>query len=134
MRAIAEQMARLAGPDSASADEMPTTAQNFIDLAEAGIRVVTTRHEGAAAFMAEALSQSTGRPQIVAVSRAVGAANARNPIAIIVPCHRVVGADGTLTGYGGGLDVKRRLLSLEGVELVAFVDTAAAESRTRAPV
>jgi acetolactate synthase I/II/III large subunit len=46
------------------------------DLAEAGIRVVTTRHEGGAAFMAEALSQSTGRPQIVAASRAVGAANA----------------------------------------------------------
>jgi acetolactate synthase-1/2/3 large subunit len=46
------------------------------DLAEAGIRVVTTRHEGGAAFMAEALAQSTGRPQIVAVSRAVGTANA----------------------------------------------------------
>lgn len=46
------------------------------DLAEAGIRVVTTRHEGSAAFMAEALAQSTGRPQIVAASRAVGAANA----------------------------------------------------------
>jgi acetolactate synthase-1/2/3 large subunit len=46
------------------------------DIAEAGIRVVTTRHEGGAAFMAEALSQSTGRPQVVATSRAVGAANA----------------------------------------------------------
>jgi methylated-DNA-[protein]-cysteine S-methyltransferase len=45
--------------------------------------------------------------------RAVGAANGRNPIAIIVPCHRVIGADGSLTGFGGGLDIKTRLLALE---------------------
>jgi methylated-DNA-[protein]-cysteine S-methyltransferase len=47
-------------------------------------------------------------------ARAVGVANARNPIAIIVPCHRVIGADGSLTGYGGGLQRKRFLLDLEG--------------------
>ncbi len=47
-------------------------------------------------------------------SRAVGLANGRNPIAIIIPCHRVIGADGSLVGYGGGLDRKRRLLELEG--------------------
>lgn len=46
-------------------------------------------------------------------SRAVGLANGQNPISIIVPCHRVVGADGSLTGYGGGLDAKRWLLSHE---------------------
>ncbi|MDC2957674.1 methylated-DNA--[protein]-cysteine S-methyltransferase [Streptomyces gilvifuscus] len=46
-------------------------------------------------------------------SRAVGLANGRNPIGIIVPCHRVVGADGSLTGYGGGLPRKRRLLDFE---------------------
>jgi methylated-DNA-[protein]-cysteine S-methyltransferase len=46
--------------------------------------------------------------------RAVGAANGRNPIPIIVPCHRVIGADGTLTGFGGGLAIKARLLALEG--------------------
>jgi methylated-DNA-[protein]-cysteine S-methyltransferase len=51
-----------------------------------------------------------GKPH---ASRAVGAANGRNPIAVIVPCHRVIGADGTLTGYGGGLERKRILLDLE---------------------
>jgi O-6-methylguanine DNA methyltransferase len=46
--------------------------------------------------------------------RAVGMANNRNPIAIVVPCHRVIASDGTLCGYGGGLDLKRKLLELEG--------------------
>jgi methylated-DNA-[protein]-cysteine S-methyltransferase len=46
--------------------------------------------------------------------RAVAAANGANPIPIIIPCHRVIGADGSLTGYGGGLDVKKKLLELEG--------------------
>jgi len=50
----------------------------------------------------------------VRATRAVGAANGRNPIPIIVPCHRVVGADGSLTGFGGGLDRKRWLLEHEG--------------------
>jgi len=51
-----------------------------------------------------------GRPRAV---RAVGAANGRNPIPIIIPCHRVVGRDGALTGFGGGLDTKAALLRLE---------------------
>ena len=50
-------------------------------------------------------------------ARAVGAAVGRNPISVIVPCHRVVGADGSLTGYAGGLNRKERLLTLEGVPL-----------------
>jgi len=57
------------------------------------------------------VAQRIGKPQAV---RAVGAANGRNPIPIIVPCHRVIGADGSLTGFGGGLPAKRFLLSLEG--------------------
>ena len=52
-----------------------------------------------------------GRPS---ASRAVGAANGRNPLSIVVPCHRVVGADGSLTGYAGGLAAKRWLLAHEG--------------------
>jgi methylated-DNA-[protein]-cysteine S-methyltransferase len=56
------------------------------------------------------LAARIGQPAAV---RAVGLANGRNPIAIVVPCHRVIGADGSLTGYGGGLDRKRYLLGLE---------------------
>lgn len=57
-----------------------------------------------------ALAAQIDRPK---ASRAVGLANGRNPIAIIVPCHRVIGADGGLTGYGGGVERKRWLLALE---------------------
>lgn len=56
------------------------------------------------------IARLIGRP---AAARAVGMANGRNPIAVIVPCHRVVGANGALTGYGGGLERKRILLELE---------------------
>jgi methylated-DNA-[protein]-cysteine S-methyltransferase len=52
-----------------------------------------------------------------AASRAVGMANGRNPLAVVVPCHRVIGADGTLTGFGGGLERKRLLLELEAATL-----------------
>ena len=48
-------------------------------------------------------------------SRAVGMANGKNPIPIIVPCHRVIGKDGSLTGFGGGLDIKKQLLQLENI-------------------
>jgi methylated-DNA-[protein]-cysteine S-methyltransferase len=51
----------------------------------------------------------------VSASRAVGAANGANPIPVVLPCHRVIGADGTLTGYAGGLSRKQTLLHLEGV-------------------
>lgn len=61
-----------------------------------------------------ALAGRIGRPK---ASRAVGLANGRNPISIVVPCHRVIGADGSLTGYGGGLPRKRWLLNHEGVAI-----------------
>jgi len=60
------------------------------------------------------LAAQLNRPQAV---RAVGLANGSNPIAVVVPCHRVIGASGSLTGYGGGLDRKRWLLEHEGVDL-----------------
>jgi len=58
------------------------------------------------------LARRIGNPN---ASRAVGLANGRNPVSIVVPCHRVIGADGSLTGYGGGLSAKRWLLAHEGL-------------------
>jgi methylated-DNA-[protein]-cysteine S-methyltransferase len=60
------------------------------------------------------LADRIGRPTAV---RAVGLANGANPVAVVVPCHRVIGSDGSLTGYGGGLPRKRWLLALEGAPL-----------------
>ncbi len=57
------------------------------------------------------IAQAVGSPKAM---RAVGSANGNNPIAIFIPCHRVVGADGSLTGFGGGLEAKQLLLALEG--------------------
>lgn len=57
------------------------------------------------------IAQAIGSPKAM---RAVGLANGNNPLAIFIPCHRVVGSDGSLTGFGGGLDAKRYLLALEG--------------------
>ncbi|MFH1474402.1 MAG: methylated-DNA--[protein]-cysteine S-methyltransferase [Chloroflexota bacterium] len=62
------------------------------------------------------LAARLGRP---GAARAVGSAVARNPISVVVPCHRVVGADGTLTGYAGGLERKRALLVMEGAAVAA---------------
>lgn len=56
------------------------------------------------------IAQAVGNKK---ASRAVGAANNKNPIVIVIPCHRVIGKDGSLTGYGGGIDIKERLLELE---------------------
>jgi methylated-DNA-[protein]-cysteine S-methyltransferase len=59
------------------------------------------------------IAKRIGRPRAV---RAVGAANGRNPVSIVVPCHRLVGSTGQLTGFAGGLDTKARLLKLEGAK------------------
>ena len=58
------------------------------------------------------IARQIGRPK---ACRAVGAANGRNPIPIIVPCHRIIGSNGSLVGFGGGLGVKKALLRLEGI-------------------
>jgi len=68
------------------------------------------------------IASAIGRPNAF---RAVGQANHDNPIAIIVPCHRVLGADGTLTGYGGGLSTKEKLLRLEGATFRLKLKSAA---------
>ncbi len=60
------------------------------------------------------IAENIGNPKAM---RAVGAANGRNPIPIIVPCHRVIGSNGSLTGFAGGLAAKRQLLTLEGIPL-----------------
>lgn len=62
--------------------------------------------------IAKQIAEEKGMPRMSA--QAVGGAVGHNPIAIIIPCHRVIGSDGSLTGYGGGLDLKIRLLELEG--------------------
>ncbi len=70
------------------------------------------------------LARAIGRPR---ASRAVGAANGSNPLPIVVPCHRVIGSTGKLTGFGGGLKTKAALLALEGVR------TGGAETQARLP-
>jgi methylated-DNA-[protein]-cysteine S-methyltransferase len=68
------------------------------------------------------LARRIGQPTAV---RAVGLANGANPVSIVVPCHRVIGADGSLTGYGGGLDRKRWLLNHEKQASECAVNSAA---------
>ena len=70
--------------------------------------------------VAEKISLSQGGKK--GSSRAVGGAVGRNPISIIIPCHRVVGKSGSLTGYAGGIAAKKYLLSLEGVDIDKFTD------------
>ena len=76
------------------------------------------------------LAQRIGKPQ---ASRAVGLANGANPLPIVVPCHRVIGADGSLTGFGGGLDIKRKLLALEREQSLRGVSAGAKPRRGEAP-
>jgi len=79
------------------------------ELQRATWRALATIPYGQTISYAE-LARRIDRPRAV---RAVGAANGRNPLPIVLPCHRVIGSDGTLTGYGGGLPLKRWLLDLE---------------------
>ena len=67
------------------------------------------------------LAQHIGRPK---ASRAVGAANGLNPIPVIIPCHRVIGSNGKLTGFGGGLETKRFLLALEAEAITPSLNFA----------
>lgn len=80
----------------------PFQLQAWLQLRDIPYGATRTYGEQAAAM---------GRPT---ASRAVGAANGRNPLSIFVPCHRVIGANGSLTGFAGGIEIKRFLLALEG--------------------
>ncbi|TXI49525.1 MAG: methylated-DNA--[protein]-cysteine S-methyltransferase [Lysobacter sp.] len=68
------------------------------------------------------LARAIGKPDAM---RAVGAANGRNPLPIVLPCHRVIGADGRLVGFGGGLPIKTALLRLEGAQFLESEDETA---------
>jgi len=91
-------------------DEIPVDpgGTTFQGLVWSELRRIPVGRTRSYAEVARAIGRSTA-------TRAVGAANGQNPIAVILPCHRVIGADGSLTGYGGGLDRKRWLLRHEGV-------------------
>ena len=107
--AIRQALAGYFAGDLTALDDVPvatagTDFQREVWAALRKIRPGTTLSYGA-------LAQKLGRPKAV---RAVGLANGANPIAIMVPCHRVIGADASLTGYGGGVDRKRWLLIHEG--------------------
>ncbi len=85
-------------------------------------RLLEIPYGGTATYgeIAAALTRGDGGAPRHACAQAVGGAVGRNPISLIVPCHRVVGADGSLTGYAGGLDRKLRLLELEGADTSAL--------------
>jgi methylated-DNA-[protein]-cysteine S-methyltransferase len=115
--AIRQALAHYFAGDLTAIDSVPiatggTSFQREVWAALRRIRPGTTLSYGA-------LAQKLGRPKSV---RAVGLANGANPIGVVVPCHRVIGADARLTGYGGGIDRKRWLLTHEGA---AFREVAA---------
>ncbi|MES2784464.1 MAG: methylated-DNA--[protein]-cysteine S-methyltransferase [Pseudomonadota bacterium] len=93
--------------------ELPLDLQRGTDFQQSVWQALLRIPSGATTSYGS-LSQSIGKPAAV---RAVGAAVGRNPVSIVVPCHRVLGADGSLTGYAGGLDRKTALLQLEGAAL-----------------
>jgi methylated-DNA-[protein]-cysteine S-methyltransferase len=94
--------------DPIAVDPGGTPFQQAVWQALRAIRPGETRSYGE-------LARAIGQPH---ASRAVGAANGSNPVSLILPCHRVIGSDGRLVGYGGGLDRKRWLLRHEGVILL----------------
>ncbi len=101
-----------------------TAFQRRAWLALADVPYATTRSYGEQA-------DRLGAPR---AARAVGAANGHNPLPVVLPCHRLVGADGSLTGFGGGLDVKRALLDHEAATAARAAGAGSARTRrSRAP-
>lgn len=106
------------GLDQLDAIECRTAGTPFQRAVWAALRTIRPGHTMSYGALAAAL----GTPKAV---RAVGLANGANPISVVVPCHRVIGANGSLTGYGGGLERKRWLLTHEGA---CFADRAGASA------
>jgi methylated-DNA-[protein]-cysteine S-methyltransferase len=112
---VVSVLARYFDGDLASLDEVDVELHgtSFQQRVWNALRTVTA---GTTASYAE-LAGRVGAPAAV---RAVGAANGANPVAVVLPCHRIIGSNGSLTGYGGGLDRKRWLLDHEGVKRTLF--------------
>jgi methylated-DNA-[protein]-cysteine S-methyltransferase len=109
--AILEALRAYFAGDLAALDAIPVRFDRGTPFQREVWRVLQTIPVGETISYAE-LARQVGRPSAF---RAVGAANGRNPIGVVVPCHRVIAADGTLGGYAGGLERKRWLLAHEGV-------------------
>jgi len=109
---IADRLSAYMAGDLTAIDNLPTetTGTAFQREVWAALRDIPAGQT----WSYGALAAHIGRPAAV---RAVGLANGANPIGVVVPCHRVIGANGTLTGYGGGIERKRWLLEHEGVAL-----------------
>jgi methylated-DNA-[protein]-cysteine S-methyltransferase len=103
--------------DAIDAIEVATGGTAFQKLAWAALRKIPAGQTASYGQQAARI----GRPAAV---RAVGLANGANPVGLVVPCHRVIGADGSLTGYGGGLHRKQWLLAHEGARIGAALDPA----------
>jgi methylated-DNA-[protein]-cysteine S-methyltransferase len=114
-RAVSASLAKYFAGDAHALDRLPVDLRNVQN--EFHRKVLTTLRRmvkpGATISYGE-LAEAVGHP---GAARAVGSAMANNPVPLILPCHRVLASGGTLGGYGGGLDMKRRLLALEGVQL-----------------
>jgi methylated-DNA-[protein]-cysteine S-methyltransferase len=109
------RLERYFGGDLSSLDEIDVELHGT-PFQERVWRALRSVEAGTTISYAE-LADRVGSPSAV---RAVGAANGANPVAIVLPCHRIIGSNGSLTGYGGGLDRKRWLLGHEGVTRTLF--------------
>ena len=105
------------GRDPGPAPLLRTGGTAFQELVWAELRNIPYGRLTTYGAIAGAIAEKTGRPQS---AQAVGGAVGRNPVAILIPCHRVVGKNGSLTGFGGGLNAKVALLESEGVDMTGL--------------
>ncbi len=109
-RGLASRLQRYYGSQPVTFDDLPLDLDGLTPFTRNVVLAVRAIPRGQVCSYGQ-VAASVGRP---GAARAVGAVMARNPICLVVPCHRVVGSDGTLTGFGGGLPLKRRMLEMEG--------------------